>query len=82
MLTQLGRARCGIVRHRRCPNPRLPRSTPSAYSRRLRGPVTARLRDTLTVEADPAHDAAMRDAEFGMLRHMLVENFDGGMPLP
>jgi hypothetical protein len=32
--TQLVGARCGIVRHRRCPNPRLPRSTPSAYSRR------------------------------------------------
>ena len=28
------RARCGIVRHRRCPNPRVPRSTPSAYSQR------------------------------------------------
>ena len=28
------RARCGIVRHRRCPNPRMPRSTPSAYSQR------------------------------------------------
>ncbi len=27
-------ARCGIVRHRRCLNPRVPRSTPSAYSRR------------------------------------------------
>ena len=26
------RARCGIVRHRRCLNPRSPRSTPSAYS--------------------------------------------------
>ena len=33
-LTQWGRARCGIVRHRRCLNPRVPRSTPSAYSRR------------------------------------------------
>ena len=33
-LMQLSRARCGIVRHRRCLNPRLPRSTPSAYSRR------------------------------------------------
>jgi hypothetical protein len=32
--TQLVGARCGIVRHRRCPNPRLPRSTPSAYSQR------------------------------------------------
>jgi hypothetical protein len=30
----LYRARCGIVRHRRRPNPRLPHSTPSAYSRR------------------------------------------------
>ena len=28
------RARCGIVRHRRCLNPRMPRSTPSAYSQR------------------------------------------------
>jgi len=33
-LPQLGRARCGIVRHRRCLNPRMPRSTPSAYSQR------------------------------------------------
>jgi len=33
-LMQLSRARCGIVRHQRCPNPRLPRSTPSAYSQR------------------------------------------------
>ncbi len=33
MLKQWGGARCGIVRHRRCLNPRLPRSTPSAYSR-------------------------------------------------
>jgi len=32
-LPQLGRARCGIVRHRRCLNPRVPRSTPPAYSR-------------------------------------------------
>jgi len=28
------RSRCGIVRHRRCLNPRVPRSTPSAYSQR------------------------------------------------
>jgi len=34
-LPQLGRARCGIVRHRRCPNPGTRYvSTPSAYSRR------------------------------------------------
>ncbi len=29
-------SRCGIVGHRRCPNPRLPRSTPSAYSQRTK----------------------------------------------
>ena len=41
-LPQLGRARCGIVRHRRCPNPRVPRSTPSAYSRRDNDTMKAR----------------------------------------
>jgi hypothetical protein len=42
MLTQLCWARCGIVRHRRCPNTRVPRSTPSAYSQRV-APLGARL---------------------------------------
>jgi len=43
---QLSRARCGIVRHRRCPNPRPPRSTPLAYSQRKAGDSTALNRAT------------------------------------
>ena len=45
-LMQLSRARCGIVRHRRCPNPRPPRSTPLAYSQRKAGDSTALNRAT------------------------------------
>ena len=40
------RARCGIVRHRRCPNPRVPRSTPSAYSQRTKQSALLRALET------------------------------------
>ena len=51
------RARCGIVRHRRCPNPRVPRSTPSAYSHGGDCVAGDRTRETLLRSGPPTSRA-------------------------
>ena len=76
MLTQLGRARCGIVRHRRCPNPRMPRSTPSAYSQRTNRVTTLVTGSTIPGQAQAVseslqkyrHRESGRSRQFGSAR--------------
>ena len=55
--TQLSRARCGIVRHRRCLNPRVPPSTPSAYSHGGDCVAGDRTRETLLRSGPPTSHA-------------------------